>query len=430
MASYHTILDELTKSILPKSSIEQIIEELVYECRHCLENSDISMLPNGVIQRTVYYDFYQSCRSSVPILAIDFGGTKLKFAVITMPECILQYQDEFNLESGQVDLKFFDAIIRRIYLSLFEFLRNGKCAEPITVSVTFSFPLTAENEIVTMGKGFHMSEEVKGLNVLSIIDASFQRIFEEFDEPLFTVEMGEIVNDSVAVYLTHRIKNKESSIALVVGTGLNACFELPSSRLPSKKRPKNDNEFTCLNTMINAEAGFLGKKTVNITQFDIVDNPDCDMPLEYVTSGKWLPQALQRILKHYNILGPELDFIDGRWMIDIIEGNQVFERLQIEVSTILLIREIGKILLKRAAFYLVATLISISRLIQQPLSDTLEVGYVGSFLAHSSYYKGQIRKYSNDLIKLRFLADSNLIGSAIKTYLKVFSIKTEACTDK
>lgn len=413
MECQHDILKDLGQLLLATQSVDELVEDFTSELKKSLTNSDTSMLFSGTVTQNAFKKMESSRDFNSKILAIDFGGTKLKFGIITMPDCKIQFRDEFNLDSARVDLSFFDNITNKICVGLQDFLKDkiGAC---LKVSVTFSFPLNRSNEIVTMGKGFFMSDEIKGISALRIIGESFKRALKKHEEYLFNIEMGLIINDSVAVHLTGKFLHEGQEVSLIVGTGINTCFEIPFWQLPENKRPNYTEYSATLKAIINAEAGFLGSGMINITPFDSPSDLDCYMPLEFVTAGKWLPLALQKILRHYNYFQPELTSIDGQLLVAIVEGNV---KLNVDQACMKFVCEVCKMLLERGAFYLTVTLLAISRLIGHDKNSILQVGYIGSFLENSSYYQQQVKKFSNGMIKLRFSNDSNLIGPAIATYI-------------
>lgn len=419
------ILTELRQMLIPKQPVERLTEEIYEELVERLHKSTVSMIVcRRLPKRSGSCGKLLPAESRTKTLAIDFGGTRLKFAIISMPDCHIEFQDAFNLEHKVVNFEFFDAIVRIICLRMNKYVIGMAGDNKFSASIAFSFPLNSRNEIVTMGKGFTLSPEVKGVSVLRILETSFEKVLNCHNECNFEVEMRDIINDSVAVYLTSKFFSQDLSLSLILGTGINSCFELPFSSIPQFKRPAEyiAGDHSDINFLINAEAGFLGSSIINITDFDLHNDSKCDMPLEYVSAGKWLPLTLIKILEHYNILNTIGAALDGELLIDIVEGFPVDGAISSTDNELVLIREISRILLQRGAIYIVATILAIARLTNRVDRGTIDVGYVGSFLANSTFYRRQIELNGKGIIKLHYLNDSNLLGAAIATYISALKI--------
>lgn len=350
-------------------------------------------------------------------LAIDFGGSTLKFALISMPSCQIVFQDGFDITARLVDHKFFDTMITWISFKLNEYLAGEVQRPKFLVSITFSFPLNDKLEIITMGKGFEMSLDILGKSVKEILSSSFDRVLSDLPGRRFDVEVCDVINDSVAVYLTSKFMCKNESVSLILGTGINSCFELSPEKVPIKKRLHNT-PGNC-NYLMNVEAGFLGNDVINVTKFDYNGDSERNMPLEDISSGKWLPIAFANILKQYHIVGFDSTSMDGEMLVEIAENRY---KGQLDRDSLRLAREISRLLIQRGAFYVVAMLFAVGSLVNRDINDNknsevIEVGYVGSFLAHSNYYKSQIALFSQNRMHFQFLHNSNLLGAAVATYL-------------
>lgn len=414
------ILEQLRQQLLPSEPLEDVSRKFRAELKRNLQTSEKSMLVGGIIaRRALRKEAAEACRSENAyheVLAIDFGGSTLKFALVCMPLCNIAFQDGFDITSRLVDQKFFDIAISWIWLKLNEYLAGRDDPAKLLVSITFSFPLNEKDQIITMGKGFQMAPEVQGKSVKKLITLSFQRILADSPKARFEVEICNVINDSAAVYLASKFMCKNESLSLILGTGVNSCFELPLSAMPHKKRPTSDpSNYNCL---VNVEAGFLGNGIINITPFDSHGDGERNMPLEDVTAGKWLPMALANILKKYKIEGIDSRTIDGELFVAIVEGRHTGK---FTYDNLGLVREISKLLIQRGAFYVVAMLLAVGGLMDQHSAKAIEVGFVGSFLANSQYYQEQIALYAHDRLHFQFLHNSNLLGAAVATYMNKFT---------
>ncbi|CAI4047221.1 hexokinase SKDI_12G4740 [Saccharomyces kudriavzevii IFO 1802] len=419
------IARELARMILPADSIVSVVDQFQEELLSRLQTSAISMLPQCSVP-----DERLRWNPKDRILAIDFGGTRLKFAIVSLPQIVIEYDDAFELTYNIVDPTFFNGIIYKICTKLAEngYVKKKNETSEVTkffVSVTFSFPLNAKGEVVAMGKGFVMTNALQGLTVKQLIQSSFERIISDnFEDFSCAMNVCDVINDAVAVSLTSKFICENDSISLIIGTGTNACFEVPYGYLPPFKKdslretlPSNYNKETLnfKHVLVNSEIGFIGKDVISLQPFDIHGGISYEMPLECVTSGKWLPLSLRNILLQYNIIPKNFPIeFNGELVCQLAEdsANTWFEDQYYS-----LICQIARLLIKRAAFYVAAIVQAIDIITGCKNYNFIHVGYVGSFLQHSTFYREQIKYYSSIDIKLQFLNHSNLLGAAIATYL-------------
>lgn len=479
------VINELRKILLPKQQLKSISENFRNEIVDRLNNSPDSMLPSSLNILRLYKNNNDLLHpyNHNKILAIDFGGTTLKIAVIkTYPVLCIDYLHTLEVKEKYVDSQFFEKIIQLIIDELndkfFDFfydndLINNKILN-IPVSITFSFPLNSNFEITSMGKGFTLSDEIKDINFLTFLQNIFDKVSLQntiHDSFAFTIKDNLIINDSIAVHLTNTyikqfpaatffidshpsilassssiLANSDgNSISFILGTGINASFELPLEDLPKFKqmeliKSKNNCPFENDSTVvINSEIGFLGKNCIDLTKFDYYpSDPSKLMPLEYITSGKYIPSILVRILKEYPIICPRLarfydleSFLDGAMFGKLANIQDDFDLQEVTseikqktaIDTELDIRwlsKISKIIIQRASIYIVAALLEIDSLMskyKKSYYHKIDIGYVGSTLAFSKYYQHEITRISNGIINLVFLQDSSLFGAAISTLL-------------
>lgn len=426
------IIKELEDYLIPGDSIDSITQKFKNELYERLMESSNSMLPSMPSSNP------RNPNKNDHVLAIDFGGTNLKFAIFeTYPSYVVRTMDTVELENKLVDLEFFDAIVTlildRLNDKLFSFFNidsdDGNHKKTIQVSITFSFPLDCDNHITAMGKDFILTNEVKNLSIIKILQSAFNRIckWNHLDK-YFNFQINDtIINDSVAVHLTNNFINcsnnsneEGKNISLILGTGINSSFELPYSILPKFKRNiKMHGDETVQNVLINSEIGFLGKDIIKSTPFDVFEDSKMPMPLENITSGKYLPAILKNVLNYYKLY-PELTInFNGEMLVNIVDNRDI--GVILSDFDIDFVRQIAKLIMKRGSIYTVAAILAINSLVDEnsgsrvKRSESIKVGYVGSFLAYSEFYQNNINQYSNSVIDLQYLQDSSLFGAAIAT---------------
>ncbi|KAL3238225.1 hexokinase RNJ42_00558 [Nakaseomyces bracarensis] len=415
------IIEEVKKQLAVHKSIGAITQEFQYELEYMLKNCKNSMLPFPSID----FRMWSECNTPMKLLAIDFGGSVIKFAVISMPLCQLEFKDDMEIQTRIVDLKFFDVIVEWICTRLTQHFHADDFLD-LKVAITFSFPLNSNNEIVAMGKGYKMSPEIEGISILDILKQSFDRQSDRY-QGNFTFEIKDVINDSLAVHMSSKFLEKDDNdkISLIVGTGVNSCFEVQFQDLPQFKQDiiSQFTDKTPERVLINSELGFLGARSKAIEQSIFDTNIDTDMPLESVTSGKWIPQLLKNILAYYN-LAPRngIDKVDfsGKLVNDILDPTKEDSLLELwEIEELVLIKRITELIINRGAIYLVAALNAIRKFVNPEVyisKRSVDIDYVGSFLQKCSYYQERILLHSKNRMTLQFLENSNLYGCAIMTY--------------
>ncbi|SMN21975.1 similar to Saccharomyces cerevisiae YLR446W Putative protein of unknown function with similarity to hexokinases [Maudiozyma saulgeensis] len=479
------ILKEIRSALMPKQQFKSISQDFRKELTQMLNKSSDSMLPSSLNILRLYKDNNDLLHpyNHNKILAIDFGGTTLKIAVIkTYPTLCIDYLHTLNIQERYVDSLFFEKIIQAMIDEMkdkfFDFFYDNDLIDNkilnIPVSITFSFPLNSKFEITSMGKGYTLSDEIKNINFLTFLQKTFNKVCSQNsikDTFAFTIKDNLIINDSIAVHLTNTYikqfptvtfftdsypsipasssstlaNSHGNSISFILGTGTNSSFELPFKRLPEFKRlelmkTKNNAPFEDDTTVvINAEMGFLGESCITLTQFDYLPPGSAKpMPLEYISSGRYIPSILINILNKYPALEPtlagmtELDkIIDGAVFGKLanIQDNFDLDELTSQLQNkhgiktplhLLPLSRVAKIIVQRASIYLVAALLEIDSLVSEHKVSPyhkISIGYVGSTLAYSKYYQDQIEKVSNGRINLVLLQDSSLFGAAISTLL-------------
>ena len=485
------ILDELRKKLIPASPLEEIVGKFKDELHKRLNDSRDSMLPSKLNVQLLYENVDELLLpyNHNKILAIDFGGTNLRVAVIkTYPELVIEHMNSIRIENKIVNEKFFEDIIQSIFVHLherfFEFFFDNDLVDNrlinIPVAITFSFPLDSECKIITMGKGFIMTDEIKNQSLVVLL----QRILRDLcsknnldDSFVFTIGEKIIINDSVAVHLMNTYVKQitcsktetksDNSIAFILGTGLNASFEQPLRTLPKFKQDdilkvtSNSSFAPDSKIVMNSEIGFLGLygDNIRLTEFDYVPpNPNIiPMPLEYISGGRYLSMILYRILQHYGIYKELTELTDPEKFFNGVifsklltlgtsyqtttlhdSANEIMNMLatenlirtedKITRTDLEFLSDIAKIIISRAAKYVAAVLIAINQFVNEmngkhqdvERADDLkkiDIGYVGSTLACTRYYQEQIVALAGGKIKLNFMQDSSLFGAAISTLL-------------
>lgn len=393
--------------MLPDGPLEDIINEFVAEIEERLRESDVSMLPSGVIRQ----NRPGGAHTGEKYLAIDFGGSSVKLGFVSASELSVSWVRTRAVTKRQVDLQFFDTVVSWICDQVGEYIEENAIESDaqFVLGTTFSFPLNERGEIMTVGKGYTLTEEVTGLSVTTILEHSFCRVLEK-RALRFQVQVRGVINDSAAVFLANQARNEAGDVSLILGTGINACFSLANAELPEAKQRAGaaDNA----RVLVNSEIGFLGAQYVKMTQFDPYGEVPF-MPLEYVSSGKWLPLTLEKVLRYYGVLPDSLEGLefDGKLVCAILSGaTESILGAERQKQT----EEVCRVLVERAAIYTSCALLAVLQLAGHDriaAGSRVEVGFAGSFLQHCSAYRARIEELSGGVIELIYLEHSNLLGA-------------------
>ncbi|AET37396.1 hexokinase Ecym_1144 [Eremothecium cymbalariae DBVPG len=373
-----------------------------------LINSSTSMLTSGIIPGS--FKDTKDRGNNHYILAIDFGGTTCKSAIISRHEFKIVDVHTFDVPFRVLDTFFFDTIIQSVCGWVYEY--TGDRLFHFQVGITFSFPLNSRNEITTMGKGFTMTEEVCNISVQTLIQRSFCHVLARNKKYGFKVSLCGVINDSVAVFLTNKVIYGNNDTVMILGTGLNFCFTLPYEMIPKSKLPVNYRKGDWV--LINSEAGFLGSGYLPLGRFDQhhTEKSAPYMPLEYLASGKWIPKSLENALCSSGKLPSKNIVFNGELICDILDAiNRDLFGADFEM-----IQEITRLLIDRAAIYIYAVIKGIYRFRDgHDIEKPIVIGFTGSFLHYCKYYYKKLLEVSGGMVRYNFLPDSNLLGAAIHT---------------
>lgn len=162
-----------------------------------------------------------------------------------------------------------------------------------------------------MGKCFRAHEGLIGEDLGELIQAGCQR--QGID-----VRVRGIVNDGSACLLSQMYIDKSTTMAVILGTGLNAAIHLPATAFSPQKlaasSPSTPVGPDSSDILVDTEVSMFGKDAFCMTSWDETLNsahprPDFQ-PLEHLTSGRYLGEIVRLILvkasKQANMFGGEL----------------------------------------------------------------------------------------------------------------------------
>lgn len=459
-------LDELQQSLIANLKIEELendfdiitkqFENSIYQS---LEKSNTCMLPcfNVVCEN--------DCKPQGSFAVLDIGGSTLRVSVVRFlgnntAECVVNKSWTIEDDNKHLDRSFFLWVTKNFKSLVDEhtskILKNSR--GNIKVGITWSFPIiqhVASNRgiVSDLGKGFSICEEFKG--------GDLKDIFEEcFLASGIPIEIYAIVNDSVSVLVTGSYFNN-AKIGLVQGTGTNSAFLVDRSLVGERKTEYLTNTENDKKTLINTEASFLGYHL-----YKYVCDADKDMyhlwrvigdpgytpphmttdaygvfqPLEMITSGRYIPEIIRRIIADYfpdssaSDKNPEYT-LTAELLAQLYRCTD-YEEFGSELKkTILLnslkeddmmaLKVITKMVIYRAAIVLASYIVAMVRVSNFTHLDELEISAVGSMLRYFPGYKEAVlkiletkaRKCRIPRISFDFIEDSSIYGASIAAYV-------------
>lgn len=151
-------------------------------------------------------------------------------------------------------------------------------------------------KLLQMGKNFNATDGLLGADLGQLISSACWK--QGID-----VRVHGIVNDGSASLLSQMYKDAETSMAVILGTGLNAAIHLPAAAFPSQKLPLSATSSRAgsesPDVLVNTELSMFGKGALSTTAWDETlklahPRPDFQ-PLELLTSGRYLGELVRLI---------------------------------------------------------------------------------------------------------------------------------------
>lgn len=150
-----------------------------------------------------------------------------------------------------------------------------------------------------MGKRFHASDGLLGQDLGTLVEEACLK--ENID-----IKVSAVVNDSAASLLAQIYADHTTSMAVILGTGLNAAVQLPATAFsPTKLSPystpgSSRRGSITPNVLVNTELSMFGKDALATTPWDEVlnmmhPNPEFQ-PLEHFTSGRYLGEIVRLVV--------------------------------------------------------------------------------------------------------------------------------------
>ncbi|MDD5255139.1 MAG: 6-phosphogluconolactonase, partial [Candidatus Omnitrophica bacterium] len=226
-------------------------------------------------------------------LALDLGGTNFRVLMVELKgdgSAPVVTVKKFKLTQKQITTSgeaLFDAVAKHVKSFLKEYGYEGS----YELGYTFSFPIEQaaidQGSLIVWTKGFSASG-VEGEDLIELLEQAFQR------NGVARVKVVSLDNDTVGTQVARAYLDTLCDIAVILGTGTNACVRLPVSAI-TKAIGAYTGEFM----IINMESGNFNRN-LPLTPYDRLLDEDSVNPgrqwQEKMVSGKYLGEVTRLIL--------------------------------------------------------------------------------------------------------------------------------------
>lgn len=352
---------------------------------------------------------YAYCNVDVPngeYLAIDFGGTNIRcykyevknkeIKVIKSVTFSLITEDK-NYTTNEYTLEdIFNLIVDNLETIIDK-------AKEYFLGLTFSFAtrsLSKKNTIlIDMAKGFELREK-ENIDINELLT----KILKERE---LKIELISVINDTTATLLTGNYYNKNADIAMIIGTGHNACFKSKTGEI------------------INIESGYMSK-AIPLSYFDFslldkLKNAN-DTIMEVLTGGKYLGLIAQEIIDELFESGVLENKLELTSTILTKAVNEELEKEYFDEEKEVL-KQIGLIILKRAAKLITAEIMAILRHIDEDLEREHVIVFDGSVYEKNQVLQDYIKMYlekvygdSTKKIETSLIKNASSVGAVISIF--------------
>ncbi|KAI9011601.1 hypothetical protein DFJ74DRAFT_699878 [Hyaloraphidium curvatum] len=232
-------------------------------------------------------------------LALDLGGTNFRVCSVKMDKGTVELdQEKFAIPAEAKASKdlLFDFLAQSIKTFLDKRPIEGGKGGQIELGFTFSFPVQQTSldsgKLIAWTKGFN-APGVVGEDVVALLQAACVKV------GLPNVHVAALVNDTVGTMMAYAVKDVDTRIGMIVGTGSNACYAEKREKVTKMggKRAK-DAEWM----VINLECGNFGSESniLPLTKYDkaTIDNSTApkEQWIEKLVSGKYLGEIARHAI--------------------------------------------------------------------------------------------------------------------------------------
>jgi len=228
-------------------------------------------------------------------ISVDLGGTNLRILrlglkgqgkIARLGERKVVLEKKYTGGTGR---QLFDFLAKNIK----NFLREEKIdlRKEAELGFTFSFPVkqtgVASGILLHWTKDFS-AKDVVDSDVVYLLNSSLKK------QGLDNVKIGVLVNDTVGTLVTQSYKDPDCDVALILGTGTNACYREENSEISKWIAPQTKTK----HSIVNIEWGNFNK--LKTTVYDRLLDKQSENPgyqiLEKMVSGMYLGEISRLVI--------------------------------------------------------------------------------------------------------------------------------------
>lgn len=212
-------------------------------------------------------------------LAIDFGGTNIRIAKVSLTEKRIAILEQKKIALNKITCDS----LEELFMLLAKILGEMAAGEFLSVGHTFSFPV--EQITINSAKFLHWTKEINlavpvGTDINALLNLCLKK------QGYNNVHAVAVINDTVAVLLANSYLGNNIFIGTIWGTGHNSCYYNFTKQM-----------------VINLESGNFN--SLPMTKYDIALDLASTMPgqqrLEKFVAGRYLVELVNLIAKDLSI---------------------------------------------------------------------------------------------------------------------------------
>lgn len=349
------------------------------------------------------------CNMVVPdgeYLAIDFGGTNVRCYRYEVKNKNIEIQDSvsFSLITETEDYTNNEHTLEDILNLIVDKLETIIDKEKqYFLGHTFSFAARSLSKnsaiVIDMAKGFNL-RDAQGVDVN-------QLLANVINKRKLKIKPISIINDTTATLLTGNYLKNNADIALIVGTGHNACFKSESGEI------------------VNIESAYMSKGIpLSYFDFNLIDKlPGTkDTILEVLTGGKYLGLIAQEIINELF----EAGFLSKKLIVNSVTlteaaADKLSDEYNAEEKEVL--KQVSIMIFKRTAKLLVSEISAILMYIDEDMIYNHSVVFDGSVYEKNKILQDYVKTYLEKIygdtakkIETFLIKDASSLGAVISIF--------------
>ena len=169
---------------------------------------------------------------------------------------------------------------------------HGYSSSTMAMGLSWSFPFAqlesvSRGTILTMGKGYHVADEIAGWDLKDAFEECFQGLGLD-------ITLTAIVNDTVAALLSHAYMNPTTRAAVILGTGVNSSALIGGNKLINTEMSLMGGASSA-EQQHHQEEGILPQTAWDKDLDSRVERPGFQ-PFETMVSGRYLGEVARLII--------------------------------------------------------------------------------------------------------------------------------------